>query len=186
MNTQTGTATGETTGETTDETTGEPAARRYPLAPVVGVAIAVFRPTTERRESMQPASVQPASGEVLLVKRKYPPRAGEWGLPGGRLKLGEKAMAGAARELWEECGIAAEVGGIVDTFEPIVYDDEGQIEYHYVVIEYWGRFESGRARPGDDAAAVAWFPFAELGQLSLQPDTLAIIAAAHAAWQHAA
>src|SRR5262245_1801411 len=60
--------------------------RRYPDAPLVGVAAAVFND----------------AGEVLLVRRGQPPRAGQWSLPGGLLDLGETLAAGARRELWEE------------------------------------------------------------------------------------
>ncbi len=43
-------------------------------------------------------------GRVLLVRHSY--RRG-WGLPGGHLRHGEAPAAGAARELYEELGIAA-------------------------------------------------------------------------------
>lgn len=43
--------------------------------------------------------------KILLGKRKNCYKAGTWGLPGGHLKLGEKLIEGAKRELLEEVGI---------------------------------------------------------------------------------
>lgn len=170
--------------------------RRYPAGPVVGVATAVFRPdsqlsqprtSTDTRQPSDPSdptvSGAISTGAILLVKRKYPPRAGEWGLPGGRLHLGEQTLTGAARELWEECGITAEIGGIVDTFEPIIYDATGRVEYHYVVIEFWAHYTGGAAQAGDDAAEVCWIAVEDLLALDLRADTQRIIEKAHRAWQ---
>jgi 8-oxo-dGTP pyrophosphatase MutT (NUDIX family) len=44
-------------------------------------------------------------GRVLLLRRaKGEDHAGEWGLPGGKLKAGESAEAAAVRETLEETG----------------------------------------------------------------------------------
>lgn len=160
--------------------------RRYPAAPQVAVAVAVFRPIPGTKDSRAASAAgKPAQtgAEVLLVKRKYPPRAGEWGLPGGRLRLGEKLADGVQRELWEECGIRARLGHIYDAFEPIQYDSAGQVEYHYVVIEFWADYASGEARAADDAVAVAWIPVDVLPDFKLLPDTLEMIRRALHAWQ---
>ena len=76
--------------------------RRYPEAPLVGVAAAVFD----------------AAGRVLLVQRGRPPGAGTWGLPGGLLDLGEKLADGAAREVREECGIDVAIGAVIHNWIP--------------------------------------------------------------------
>lgn len=120
---------------------------------------------------------------MLLVQRKYPPRAGEWGLPGGRLRLGEHLAAGVQRELWEECAVVARLGSIFDAFEPIVYDTDGRIEYHYVVIEYWADYHSGIAHADDDATALAWIPMNTLDAHNLQTDSQQLIRRAYRAWQ---
>lgn len=48
-----------------------------------------------------------ATGHLLMLRRgpTAPTRPGEWNLPGGYLKAGEKPAAGAARELAEESGV---------------------------------------------------------------------------------
>jgi len=141
--------------------------RRYPPAPLVGVAAAVFN----------------GGGQVLLVRRGRPPRQGQWGLPGGLIDLGERLRDGVRREVAEECGIEIEVGGIVATFEPIQRDEEGRVEYHFVVIDYWARHVRGEAIAADDAAAVAWVGMDELGAYALSADTHGVVVKAHAAWE---
>lgn len=141
--------------------------RRYPPVPLVGVGAAVFD----------------GAGRVLLVLRGRPPRQGQWGLPGGLLDLGERLHDGVRREVQEECGIEIRVGGIADLFEPIHRDEEGRIEYHYVVIDFWAQYQSGTAVAADDADAVAWVEMAELDAYALSDDTRRVVLKAHAAWR---
>lgn len=143
------------------------ARRRYPDAPLVGVGAAVFN----------------AQGDVLLARRKQPPLAGQWSLPGGLIHLGETLAAAVQREVWEECAVEIKVGEVVATFEPIQRDAEGAIEYHYVVIDFWASHVAGEARAQDDAADVAWVPVADLEKYQLSPDTYEVILKAHHAWQ---
>lgn len=44
------------------------------------------------------------------------------------------------------------------TIDHISYDEDGEVKYHYVIVEYVGlRSEnSDQERPGDDAASIAW------------------------------
>lgn len=143
--------------------------RRYPPAPLVGVGVVVFN----------------AVGEVLLIKRGRPPRAGQWSLPGGLVDLGERLAEAARREVAEECAVQIELGGLLTTFEPIERDAEGRIEYHYVVIDYWARHLSGEPVAQDDAAAVAWASLSQLASLSLRHETQAVIRQAYRAWEEA-
>ncbi len=141
--------------------------RRYPEAPLVGAGVVVFD----------------ESGRVLLVQRGRPPRAGQWGIPGGMLELGERLVDAAVREVREECSIEIAIGGVAGVFEPVTRDDEGRIEYHYVVIDYWARHVRGEARPGDDAAAVAWATMDAINEYALLPDSLQVVRAAYALWR---
>jgi ADP-ribose pyrophosphatase YjhB (NUDIX family) len=141
--------------------------RRYPPAPLVGVAAVVFN----------------HDGDALLVQRGRPPRAGSWGLPGGLLDLGEKLVDGVRREVMEECAIEIEVGGLVAAFEPLQHDEDGRIEYHYVVLDYWARHISGTPVAQDDAADVTWIRMDDLDRFPLADDTRAVIRDAYAAWR---
>jgi ADP-ribose pyrophosphatase YjhB (NUDIX family) len=143
--------------------------RQYPDAPLVGAAAAVFD----------------QEGRVLLVRRGRPPRLGAWGLPGGMLEVGELLADAAAREVREECGVEIAIGGVAGVIEPITFDAEGRIEYHYVVIDFWASHTGGEAVPGDDAAATAWVPLAEIEQYALMPESEQVIKDAHALWRGA-
>lgn len=144
--------------------------RRYPAAPLVGVAAVVIG----------------HDGRALLVKRGRPPRAGTWGLPGGLLDLGERLADGAHREVMEETGIEADIRDVIGTFEPLERDHDGRIEYHYVVIDFWAAYVSGEPHAHDDADEVAWVALTELDGYDLNPETRDVIESAHAAWQSAA
>jgi 8-oxo-dGTP diphosphatase len=146
-----------------------PIQRRYPAAPLVGVA----------------AVVLDAAGLVLLIQRARPPRAGTWGLPGGLLDLGERLTDGARREVQEECGIEVAIREIVGAFEPIYFDANGHVEYHYVVVDFWADYLSGQVRAGDDAAAATWVSLPDLDRYDLNLDTRRIIETAHLAWHRA-
>lgn len=145
------------------------ASRRYPAAPMVGVAAVVIDD----------------QGRMLLVKRGRPPSAGSWGLPGGLLDLGERLADGAKREVLEETGVEANVRDVVGTFEPLQVDDEGRIEYHYVVIDFWAEYVSGEARAQDDADDVTWVRARDLDSYKLNPDTRRVLDEALTAWRAA-
>lgn len=143
--------------------------RRYPAAPLVGVGVVVFN----------------AQGQLLLVQRGRPPRQGEWSLPGGLIDLGEKLADAAVREVWEECAIEIELGGLVTPFEPIIHDAEGRIEYHYVILDYWARHVRGEAVAQDDAAAAAWVAVTALETFQVRKDTCGVIGQAYTMWREA-
>ncbi len=122
--------------------------RGYAEAPRVGVGMIVLR-----------------DDEVLLVQRGREPSRGKWSIPGGLLELGETVEAAARREVEEECGIEVEPRGLVGVVDRILRDASGKIQYHYVLVDFWGTLRSGVPRAGSDAADVRWVPVAELGTL---------------------
>jgi len=138
--------------------------RRYPAAPLVGVGVVIFN----------------AAGEVLLVQRGRPPRQGQWSLPGGLIDLGERLSDAARREVREECGVEVEIGELVAAFEPIVWDAEGRLEYHYVVLDYWARYLSGEPVAQDDAADIAWVARDALATRAVSAETHRVVAKAWA------
>lgn len=148
---------------TKPKTTPVTVARRYPAAPLVGVAAVIFND----------------QDQVLLVKRGRPPRRGQWGLPGGLLDLGERLIDGVRREVWEECAIEIEVIDLVAAFEPIQVDADQQIEYHYVVLDYLARHVRGTPVARDDADDLVWADPTDLTAFALSADTAAVIAKAH-------
>ena len=71
------------------------------LVPRVGVAVSVFA----RRAQL--VSLR----RVVLIRRAAPPALNLLSLPGGRLELGERIAACAAREAREETGLLVDVDG---------------------------------------------------------------------------
>jgi ADP-ribose pyrophosphatase YjhB (NUDIX family) len=124
-------------------------------------------------------------GQLLLVKRGRPPGKGTWGLPGGLIDLGETLEAAAVREVVEEVGLTVAIGGLATTFETILRDDEGRIEYHYVVLEYWARYLGGTAVAEDDAEAVAWVDSTEFDAYGLSARQRKVLTQTYAAWRAA-
>lgn len=107
---------------------------------------------------------------VLLVRRAHPPYAGEWAIPGGKVRLGETLQAAAEREVFEETGVRIRAGATAYTFEYIERERE-EVRYHYVVIDLFGTWLAGEPRAGDDAAEAAWLPLAELERFPVNAET---------------
>jgi len=143
--------------------------REYPAAPLVGTAVAVFN----------------AAGEVFLVQRGKPPNVGQWGLPGGLIDVGERLVDGARREVLEEGGVLVEVCDLVGVFEPIIRDEDERVRYHYVVVDYWGRYLSGQVRPDDDAADARWVAMDGLDNLAMYGESRRVVRRAWAMWRQA-
>jgi ADP-ribose pyrophosphatase YjhB (NUDIX family) len=101
-------------------------------------------------------------GRVLLVKRRWDPRAGAWCLPAGFMEAGETPEQSAIRELEEETGVIAQLTGLFGVYAG--FDDP---RVRAVLILYTGVATGGELRAGDDAIELAWYP------LDALPDDLA-------------
>ncbi|EAV44583.1 ADP-ribose pyrophosphatase [Roseibium aggregatum IAM 12614] len=110
-------------------------------------------------------------GRALLVKRGRPPFKDHWSLPGGVIELGETLQEAAARELFEETGVTAELGEPVETFDSIQRDDDGHVATHFILTVFCGPYVSGDAVAADDAAALDWFRIEDLDGLLTTPGT---------------
>lgn len=132
--------------------------REYPDAPRVGVGVVVWR-----------------GAEVLLIKRGKPPRAGQWGLPGGLQELGETVFEAARREVLEETGVGFEPQAVVTVVDSITPDDAGAVRYHYTLVEVTGEWRSGEAVAADDAADARWAVLDDLEGLLDWPETTRVI-----------
>ena len=106
-------------------------------------------------------------GALLLIKRDREPARGQWSLPGGRVEIGETLREALVREVREETGVDVDVDGLIGVAERIVRDDDGAIEYHYVILDYVCTPRSTSLTAGDDAADARWVPVGELADLHL-------------------
>jgi 8-oxo-dGTP diphosphatase len=136
--------------------------REYPEAPIVGVSAVVID-----------------GAKVLLVRRGHEPLKGEWSLPGGALELGETLQQGVVREVLEETGLIVVPAGIVEVFDRIVRDEEtGQVQYHYVLVDFVCRVAGGTVCGGSDAEEARWVAREELqaqNEYRLAPFTVEVI-----------
>ncbi len=91
------------------------------------------------------AAVVFSEGRILCVRRRFPPEAGGWCLPGGFIEPGETVEAAARREVREESGVEVEVLRQIGVFGVVIA---------FVAARPVG----GRLIPGFDALAAEWFP----------------------------
>ena len=122
--------------------------REYPRYALVGVGAVVID-----------------DGRILLVKRGSPPGRGLWAVPGGVVEAGEGIGDAAIRELREETGLVGRPLGVVNVDEAIVRDEEGEVRYHYVIIDVLMEIVGGEPAPGGDAVEVRWFNMREVQEM---------------------
>lgn len=107
--------------------------------------------------------------EVLLVKRKKPPEAGTWSLPGGAVEQFETLQDALKRELREELGIDTEIISSVGVIDHIIQTET----LHWVSVVYLVKILKGIPQNSEPEKheALGWF---SLGAL---PSQLATVAA---------
>ena len=96
---------------------------------------------------------------ILLVKRKYKPKAGKWSLPAGFIENNESPEQAAMREVVEETGLVVKIQKIFGVYEAVVEKD-----IHIILIVYEGEIIQGLLTPGDDAVAAEFFSLDALPQ----------------------
>ena len=104
---------------------------------------------------------------LLLVKRRMPPEAGCWSLPGGKVEFGERVTDAVVREIDEEIGVRIALVRPLGTVETIGLDDQ-----HWVSPIYLAKIVEGEPenREPEKLEAIAWAP------LSAPPSPLALAA----------
>jgi 8-oxo-dGTP diphosphatase len=109
---------------------------------------------------------QDARPRVLLIRRKKPPFAGHWALPGGFVDENERPADAAVRELKEESGIEVRTPDLDHLYTA---GDPGRDPRGWTVsVVYITRVDASAVKPkaADDARAVKWWPLDALPALA--------------------
>ncbi|GGC61714.1 NUDIX hydrolase [Chelatococcus reniformis] len=125
--------------------------RLFPMRPILAASCAVVR-----------------DGRVLIARRGRPPMAQVWSLPGGLVEVGEHLAEAALRELMEEVGVGAEIGGVAGHVEHIEWDTTSpgrRVRRHFVIVAFAARWRDGEPAVSAEAAEVAWATPAEIAAL---------------------
>lgn len=95
-------------------------------------------------------------GEILLVRRLYPPKKGYWDIPGGFVDIGETLEESILREIKEELGVAVtKLRYLTSTSDRYLYKG---INYHTLCFFFKGDIDSKKIIPHDDISEIKFFP----------------------------
>lgn len=105
------------------------------------------------------------AGRVLLLLRTKDPYGGLWSLPGGKREPGEGLATTCRRELEEELGCQADVGGLRLLVDQTVTGPEGGVLGRWILAIFaFGLPEAAILPEG-----VRFFPLADLDALDVIP-----------------
>lgn len=115
--------------------------------------------------------------QVLLIRRRNPPFAGMWAIPGGFVDIDESLETAALRELEEETGVRDVYLEQFHTFGDPGRDPRGRtITVAYLALV---RADQIQPRAGDDAAEACWWPTRALPPLAFDHDRILARALEH-------
>jgi 8-oxo-dGTP diphosphatase len=105
-------------------------------------------------------------GELLLVRRGHGPAAGDWSLPGGRVRFGEALHEAIVRETREETSIDVVVDRFLGWVERTGSDPD---PYHFVILDFACKPLDPQQlpTPGDDATEAHWVQPTDLAGMPL-------------------
>ncbi|UCD96332.1 MAG: NUDIX hydrolase [Candidatus Bathyarchaeota archaeon] len=124
--------------------------REYPKQPLIGVGAIII-----------------TEGRILLVKRGTEPGKCKWSIPGGLVKLGESVQETATREVKEESNLNVDAYSLIDVVNNLEKDSNGNLLYHFVIIDFFMKLKSGVLAAGSDALMARWVPFDEVEEYNL-------------------
>jgi mutator protein MutT len=124
--------------------------RLYPKQPIIGVGAVIIK-----------------DGKILLEKRKNEPGKGKWSIPGGLVELGESVEQTVIREVKEETGLEVEKPEHIDVVDNVVRDNNSEIKYHFVIIDYFVKLKGGTMKATSDAEELRWVTFDEVEKYDL-------------------
>lgn len=132
--------------------------REYPPWPVPAVGVLILD-----------------DSRILLIKRVFQPSAGKWSIPGGVVELEEKVEEAARREVREELGIEVNDLELLGIYDSIIKDSDGNVRYHYVIIEYLARPVSTTITPSSEVAEYRWVDLENIDEPDVSSSLVEVI-----------
>lgn len=132
--------------------------REYPNRPFIGIGIVVIK-----------------GDQVLLCRRGKPPNLGSWTLPGGAQEVGETCEEAARRELEEETGLTVGKLHFCAYVDTVRRDPNGRVRFHYTILDFAARWESGEPVANSDVSEAQWAPLDDLAPYELWSEAHRII-----------
>lgn len=72
-------------------------------------------------------------GEILLLRRANKPEKGKYGLPGGKIRIGETIFSAVSREVFEETGLKLKAKKVIGFFPSLVYKNK-KLNFHAFIV----------------------------------------------------
>ena len=114
------------------------------------------------------AVIEDGKGNILLIKRKYPPFIDHYALPGGFIEKGESPEHALKREVMEETNLSVKIVDKIGIYDDEHRDPRGLVHstaFKCVVIGDISKMESG-----DDSKMVELFPIEKVNKMELAFD----------------
>ncbi len=141
--------------------------------PDLGVLVKLF----DRRKSERPiptvgAVIHDGNGKVLMIRtHKWHDR---WGIPGGKIELGESIEDALRREIREETGLEiSDIRFVMN--QDCIRSTEFIRSEHFILINYLVRAESREVRLNEEAEEFQWTPILEAMDLDLNSPTRVLL-----------
>ncbi|RMF26477.1 MAG: NUDIX domain-containing protein [Chloroflexi bacterium] len=108
--------------------------------------------------------------KVLLIRRKNPPFAGKWAIPGGFIEMDESLEEAALRELEEETGVRDVYLEQLYTFGDPDRDPRGRV----ITVAYFALVPANTITPraGSDASEARWWSMYDLPDLAFDHEQI--------------
>ncbi len=89
--------------------------------------------------------------------------------------MGESLETSVRREVLEEVGLEVKVIDLVAALDRVIFDQDGRIEYHYILLDFLCEVLGGRLNAGTDADECRFVPLKDLHRLDITRGTEEVI-----------